>query len=157
MYQRQRRVLQGKKDALSLPGHRYHHLCWRLDVEVGSKITLCINYFFIDLKSCINLPSVCVQLARRDMHALAVPKFQLRLDLQEQGIASTASGEEDIDGSGGDDAGRDPQQQQQHRVSVSSVHLQSDLAALKRVQRELQAAVDETAGVHYQRISRYLT
>jgi hypothetical protein len=34
LYQRQRRVLQGKKDALSLPGYRYHHLCWRLDVEV---------------------------------------------------------------------------------------------------------------------------
>jgi hypothetical protein len=88
------------------------------------------------------------------MHALAVPKFQIRLDLQEQSIVSADAGD-DIDGPGGD-GGLGPEQQP-HRVSVSSVHLQSDLAALKRVQKELQAAVDETAGVHYQRISRYLT
>lgn len=64
------------------------------------------------------------------MHAMTAPKFQMRLDLENSGAASDIS---------------------------ESVHIQSDFANLKRLQSELQSAVDETSSVHAQRISRYIT
>lgn len=42
-------------------------------------------------------------------------------------------------------------------ASLQSIHLQSDYANLKRLQQELQNAVDEFAGVHNQRITRYIS
>lgn len=59
---------------------------------------------------------------------MAEPKFQLRLDLQ-----STPS------------------------QSETSLHLQSDYSNMKRLQMELQRAVDELSGTHAQRLTRYIT
>ena len=64
------------------------------------------------------------------MHAMTAPKFQMRLDLENSGSVSDIS---------------------------ESVHIQSDFANLKKLQSELQSAVDETSSVHAQRISRYIT
>lgn len=61
------------------------------------------------------------------MHVMTVPKFQMRLDLEQSGGIS------------------------------QSIHFQSDFSNLKRLQLELQSAVDETSSVHSQRISRYIT
>jgi ABC-type cobalamin transport system ATPase subunit len=58
---------------------------------------------------------------------MAEPKFQLRLDLQT------------------------PNQ------SETSLHLQSDYSNMKRLQKELQRAVDELSGTHSQRLTRYIT
>lgn len=55
------------------------------------------------------------------------PKFQLRLDLQVPSKSET------------------------------SIHLQCDYANLKRIQKELQLAVEELNGTHCQRLTRYIT
>jgi hypothetical protein len=61
------------------------------------------------------------------------PKFQLRLDLQSPPAGDSGA----------------PQRQ--------SLHLQADYANMKKLQTELQLAIDELGGVHCQRISRYIT
>jgi hypothetical protein len=61
------------------------------------------------------------------MAVMAEPKFQLRLDLQT------------------------PNQ------SEMSVHLQCDYSNMKRIQKELQLAIQELSGTHGQRLTRYIT
>ena len=64
------------------------------------------------------------------MHTTTVPKFQMRLDLDSSGSSQDFS---------------------------KSLHIQSDFANLKRLQIELESAVNEVSSVHSQRISRYIT
>jgi hypothetical protein len=61
------------------------------------------------------------------MSTMAEPKFQLRLDLQ---VPSQAE---------------------------SSLHLQCDYSNMKRMQKQLQLAVEELASTHCQRLTRYIT
>lgn len=86
--------------------------------------------FTINIK--LNFRFCCFsQLGRRNIHTMTSPKFLLRLDLENSGSSSLNA--------------------------AQSVHIQSDFANLKRLQAELQSAVDEISSVHSQRISRYIT
>mmetsp|Transcript_15412 Transcript_15412/g.23245 ORF Transcript_15412/g.23245 Transcript_15412/m.23245 type:complete len:212 (-) Transcript_15412:103-738(-) len=76
---------------------------------------------------------VDMELARRNLSVTTTPKFQLRLDLQLPTGSETES------------------------RSIESMHLQSDYANMKRLQKELQLAVDELGSTHCQRITRYIT
>ncbi len=98
---------------------RYENLSWRLDIEV-TKLRSLYSFF-----NCLH------QLARRNVHVMTAPKFQLRIDMS----GSESSGNE----------------------ASSSVHIEADYGNMKKLQRELQAAVDEASSTHAQRISRYIT
>ncbi len=73
-----------------------------------------------------------VEVAKRSLLVTTEPTFQLRLDL--------------INNATSDDTKR-----------YQSHHLQCDYANLKLLQSELQRAIEEHAGVHSQRISRYIS
>mmetsp|Transcript_6659 Transcript_6659/g.10918 ORF Transcript_6659/g.10918 Transcript_6659/m.10918 type:complete len:214 (+) Transcript_6659:94-735(+) len=76
-----------------------------------------------------------MELARRNAQGMTEPKFQIRLDLRTPASSVTSA----------------------TSSSIESVHLQSDYANLKRVQDELQLAVNEHSSTHCQRIARYIT
>ena len=69
-----------------------------------------------------------VELGQRNMSTKTTPMYMLRLD--------TVSVPDE---------------------KVQSIHIQSDYANMKHLQRELQLALDELSGVHCQRITRYIT
>ncbi|RYH31672.1 hypothetical protein EON65_02160 [archaeon] len=71
-------------------------------------------------------------MGRRSLLSIMEPMFQLRLDLANNAAV-------------------------QSERSERSHHIQADYANLKLLQTELQRAVDEYAGVHNQRVSRYIS
>lgn len=76
-----------------------------------------------------------MELARRNAQGMTAPKFQIRLDLRTPTTSETTAS----------------------TSTIESVHLQSDYANMKRMQDELQLAVDEHSSTHCQRIARYIT
>lgn len=74
-----------------------------------------------------------VILAQRSLLSTSEPTFQLKLDLVNHNTTN--------------------EDQNTHE----SHHLQCNYANLKLLQTELQRAIDEHAGVHSQRISRYIS
>ncbi len=75
-----------------------------------------------------------VILAQRSLLSTTEPTYQVKLDLINHHTQSN-----------------DQQKQQETH------HLQCNYANLKLLQTELQRAIDEHAGVHSQRISRYIS
>jgi len=96
--------LSNLKGALAISKRRYKDFVWRLDVELG----------------------------RRNLSAIAQPKYMVRLDVYNARAGSSGEGEEE------------------------SLHLQADYANLKHMQMELQRAMDDLASKHGQRITRYI-
>ena len=78
-----------------------------------------------------------MELARRNVQGMTDPKFQLRLDVRTPLSSANATATSNS--------------------TVESIHLQSDYANLKKVQEELQLAIDEHSSTHCQRIARYIT
>lgn len=74
-----------------------------------------------------------IELSKRSLTQTTEPSYQIRLDLENTTISH-------------DDPSR-----------TKVYHLQTDYANLKLLQQELQRAIDENAGVHSQRISRYIS
>jgi hypothetical protein len=74
-----------------------------------------------------------VELARRTVAVMQEPKFQLRLDLAGGGGAGQSEG------------------------GTHSLHIQADYANMKKLQQELQNALDEQSNTHCQRLARYIT
>lgn len=74
-----------------------------------------------------------IELSKRSLAQTTEPTYQIRLDLENDATEQT-----DVE-----------------RNKV--YHLQASYANLKHVQQELQRAIDENAGVHSQRISRYIS
>eukprot|EP01038_Epipyxis_sp_PR26KG_P006368 gene6368-8770_t len=78
-----------------------------------------------------------VELARRSVLVTSTPKYMLRLDLVNNSSVDNLNSEKSK-----------PKQ---------SFHLQSDYSNLKKIQIELQRAVDEFNNVHCQRLNKYIT
>jgi len=74
-----------------------------------------------------------VELARRDMRVTTHPKYMLRLDVFDQREGGCGN------------------------PSIESFHLEAEYANLKRVQTELQRALDELASPHCDRLLRYIS
>ena len=72
-----------------------------------------------------------MEIARRNMHKVVEPKYLLRVDVDESTVPCS-------------------------KTNVRSYNLQADYANLKKMQVELQRAVDEQAGAHSQRVQKYL-
>ena len=73
-----------------------------------------------------------VEVARRNMNKVVEPRYLLRVDVDESTLPSS-------------------------KASVRSYNLQADYANLKKMQLELQRAVDEQGGAHSQRVQKYLS
>lgn len=73
-----------------------------------------------------------MELARRTMTVMTDPKYLLRLDVNEPVANSSV-------------------------YELKSYHLQADYANLKRMQTELQRAVDDLNGTHSSRMMRYIS
>lgn len=95
-----------------------------------------------------------VELGRRNMHVLAEPTYMVRLDLKQpsnsQPQPSTATSQEDNDG-------HTTPHTAAASSTVQSYHLQADYANMKKLQDELQRAVDSLNSAHCQRLSRYIS
>ncbi len=105
----------------------YHDLAWRLDVELG----------------------------RRNMHVLAEPVYMVRLDLKPaQGTTHTSTS---LPADNQQPADPDSTNTPQAPTGVHSYHLQVDYAGMKKLQDELQRAVDSLNSAHCQRLSRYIS
>lgn len=70
------------------------------------------------------------------------PTFQLRLDLNKHSVPRALRDQLGTDNNG---------------TSIESETLQCSYANLKNLQSELQKAIDAYAGVHSQRITRYIS
>jgi hypothetical protein len=73
-----------------------------------------------------------MELARRTMTVMTDPKYLIRLDVNEPIAGSSA-------------------------YELKSYHLQADYANMKRMQTELQRAVDDLNGTHSSRMMRYIS
>ena len=106
--------LESKQRILKLKGSlgvhtmSYKNLLWRLEIE----------------------------LAKKALHRVANPNFQLRLDLVNHAVAES-----------------DDSQAKKYETH----HIQADYANMKLLQNELQRAIDEHNSVHCQRVTRYIS
>lgn len=82
------------------------------------------------------------QLSKRSLHVTSNPRYLLRLDL----VNNTCAAATEVDSRLLDTD-----------TTFKSIHLQADHANMKRLECELQRAVDEANTVHCQRINRYLS
>jgi hypothetical protein len=124
------------KQSFSANKASYHDLAWRLDVELG----------------------------RRNMHVLAEPVYMVRLDLKPAKGTTNSTNSTNNSTNNSTSASHQPADPtdpantpQQAPTGVHSYHLQADYANMKKLQDELQRAVDSLNSAHCQRLSRYIS
>jgi COMM domain len=122
------------KSSFNVNKYAFHDMSWRLDVEM----------------------------ARRNMRVMAEPRYKIRLDLSAPTTAvssqaastdatTTTTGNNDDSSSSSDGTPVAPAAQ------IASLHLQADYANMKKLETELQSALDTLNSAHCQRFVRYIT
>jgi len=137
------------KKTLNIHVPQYKDLAWRLDVE----------------------------LARRNLKVMTEPKFMIRLDLNTSTASSSclptvfhhvsntfpdpAPAAAAAPGPGDDyfatQSANTNSNSTAESHTVTSLHFQADYANMKNLQDELQKALDELAGVHANRLTKYIS